>query len=304
MKGYLHPEYVSSLAEFGDPYTLPLSGGWLLKRHIPGLGNSDLMGPYPLFFCHNWQKLHLDIDSIEANLISLALVTDPFGAYDEPYLQRCFKDVILPFKSHFIIKLNASKFHHVSKHHRYYAKKALKNVTITILQSPIQSSLDGWLRLYTVLKKRHRLHGIKAFSKDSFSQQLSIPGVIMFQACYQDELIGAHLWFQHEEVAYSHLAAYSPLGYEMMASYALHWQAIDYFADKVRWLDLGAGAGICRKTSTTDGLNFFKQGWSTETRIAYFCGRIFNPIKYYELVQACGNRSTSYFPAYRAGEFV
>ena len=49
--GYLHPEYVKSLAEFGDPQWVPRSGGWVLRRKIPGSWYHDAMGSYPLFTC-------------------------------------------------------------------------------------------------------------------------------------------------------------------------------------------------------------------------------------------------------------
>jgi lipid II:glycine glycyltransferase (peptidoglycan interpeptide bridge formation enzyme) len=125
--------------------------------------------------------------------------------------------------------------------------------------------------------------------------------MIVLKANYQGDTIGAHLWFQQGEVAYSHLAAFSPIGYELMASYALYWHALEYFADKVRWLDLGAGAGVTSKAN--GGLSQFKRGWSSSQRTVYFCGRIFDHRNYNKIVQAKGIPSTNYFPAYRSGEF-
>src|SRR5947207_1456153 len=78
--------------------------------------------------------------------------------------------------------------------------------------------------------------------------------------------------------------------------------AIEHFAASGhRWLDLGAGAGIGGPAS--DGLARFKQGWSTGTRTVFFCGRIFDSAKYREIVEARRVPETSYFPAYRRGEF-
>jgi hypothetical protein len=85
-----------------------------------------------------------------------------------------------------------------------------------------------------------------------------------------------------------------------MTSYALYWFAIEYFGDKVRWLDLGAGPGV--KGKGKDGLSQFKRGWSTETRTAFFCGRIFDRARYSEIVRAKGVSTTDYFPAYRKNE--
>lgn len=67
-------------------------------------------------------------------------------------------------------------------------------------------------------------------------------------------------------------------------------------------LNLGAGAGL--SGDGTDGLSRFKKGWSTDVRLAYFCGRILQPGLYSELCrQNIAPETTKYFPAYRNGEF-
>ena len=108
MKGYLHPGYAQSLAEFGTPRELPGSRGWILKREIPGFSFHDAMGCYPLFTCQDWSQLHADLEDIGNDLASLLLVTDPFGEYNTTYLNRCFKDAVIPFKDHFIVDLSRS----------------------------------------------------------------------------------------------------------------------------------------------------------------------------------------------------
>jgi hypothetical protein len=110
------------------------------------------------------------------------------------------------------------------------------------------------------------------------------------------------LWFVQGDVGYYHLGAYSPPGYEMRASFALFQFAIEYFSvSGLRWLSIGAGAGV--GSGETDGLTRFKKGWSTGTRTAYFCGRIFDNVKYQEIVSTKDIPATDYFPAYRLGEF-
>jgi hypothetical protein len=77
--------------------------------------------------------------------------------------------------------------------------------------------------------------------------------------------------------------------------------ALRHFCSRqLKWLNLGAGAGTGNSDS---GLTRFKQGWSNGTRTAYFCGRIFAREKYQQLVAEAKARPTSYFPAYRLGEF-
>ena len=82
MTGYLHPEYAGSLSEFGKPQLLPRSGGQLLVRQIPNTDCVDAMGCYPLFCCRDWDQLPEDIEGLREQLVSVALVTDPFGNSD------------------------------------------------------------------------------------------------------------------------------------------------------------------------------------------------------------------------------
>lgn len=300
LAGYMHPGYAESLAEFGTPRELPRCGGWILERQIPGFLYYDAMGCYPLFFCQDWSQLCVDLEDIGDELVSVALVTDPFGVYDRAYLEQCF-DVVIPFKEHFVIDCSQPMNVIVSKNHQYQARKALKEVYVERCREPIQF-LDEWVALYNTLIKRHHLEGIQAFSRVAFAKQLKIPGMVMLRAMHQDVTVGAILSFVQGQVGYAHLTASSEIGYKLGVSYALFWCAIEYLSDKVRWVSIGAGAGIAN--DGTDGLNFFKRGWSTGTRTAYFCGRIFNHKRYAEIVQAMGISATDYFPAYRRGEFT
>lgn len=300
----MHSGYAESQSEFGAPMELPRCGGWVLKRKIAASNSFDAMGCYPLFCCKDWAQLSLDLEDLNknatANLVSLSLVADPFGVYDETYLRHCFKDVVIPFKEHFIVDLQRPLNGIVSAHHRYYARKALNNLIPEECSQPIQFA-DEWASLYANLIDRHSLDGIKAFSRNAFTVQLAIPGTVVLRVIHQGITVGAHIWYVQGDVAYSHLAALSETGYTLMASYALYLYALKYFADKVRWLDLGAGAGSSNDGG--DGLSQFKRGWSNGTRTAYFCGRIFNHKIYEEHVKAKSISSTDYFPAYRKGEF-
>ena len=296
--GYDHPFYAASLSEFGVPHALPESGGHVLVRRVPDTTYRDAKGPYPLFACRDWSRLPEDLETIGEDLVSLALVPDPFGDYNEKLLRRCF-DVVRPFKEHFVANLEVPRDSMVSKHHRYYARKTFEEVRVEECEEPPRF-LEEWTGLYANLADRHGLGGIHAFSRESFAGQLEVPGMVMFRAVAGGETVGMHLWYVSGEVAYSHLAASSERGYELMAAYALHWFAIEHFAGRLASLDLGAGAGIGEDSG---GLSRFKKGWSTGTRTAYFCGRIFDHEKYMKLSLENGAEKTGYFPAYRAGEF-
>lgn len=300
MNGYAHQNYATSLTEFGDVYELSRSGGWILKRKIPGFPYYDAMGCYPLFSCQDWSLISCDLDAIAKEVVTLSLVADPFGNYTHSFLQKCF-DRVIRFKEHFVVDLNLPVKDVVTKHHRYYARKSLQDVTVECTTEPVQFT-DEWVQLYGHLIRKYHLRGIKSFSPKAFAMQLSVPGIVMFRAFAGDVLVGAHLWYSQGEVAYSHLSALSPEGYEVMASYALYWSALDYFAGKVRWLDLGGTAGL--RVDNASGLDNFKKGWSSGTKTAYFCGRIFDHAHYKDITASKGINNTEYFPAYRTGEFV
>ena len=299
--GYLHPGYAESLAEFGTPRVLPRCQGWILERHIPGVSDRDAMGCYPLFACQDWSLLHLDLEAIGSDLVSLALVTDPFGEYDEAYLHRCFGDVVIPFKAHFVVDLSGPIDEIGGRRRRKHARRALRKVQVEVSEAPTQF-VEEWVALYDALIERHDIRGLRAFSRTAFTTQLGIPGMAMFRAVYQGAAVGAQLNFVQGDVVYAHLAAFSSVGYEVGASYALDWATIEYYVDKVRWLDLGGGTGIAK--DATDGLSQYKRGWCTGTRTAYFCGRILDPRTYARMVQTNGVPSTGYFPAYRWSEFA
>jgi len=72
VSGYLHPGYAASLAEFGEPRLLPISGAWVLQRSIGGSPHRDAIGCYPLFGCINWERLSDDLDAIGSDLVALS----------------------------------------------------------------------------------------------------------------------------------------------------------------------------------------------------------------------------------------
>jgi hypothetical protein len=301
VNGYLHSNYANSLIGFGSPRALPRSGAWILERQIQGFPDRDAMGMYPLFCCRNWRNLNEDLDEIKHALVSLALITDPFGDYDEAHLRLCFKDVVSPFKEHFVVDLSRSINSVVTDHHRRNTKKVLQRVCVERCAKPA-GHLDEWFGLYKNLIRRHQITGIAAFSRDAFAKQLDVPGIVAFRARNEAVTVGMLLWYIQGNVGYYHLGAYSEFGYELQASFALFSFAIEYFAaNGLRWLNLGAGAGV--KGDGMDGLSRFKRGWSSDTRTVYLCGRIFNHLRYQEIVRAKGIGITGYFPAYRRGEF-
>lgn len=302
--GYAHERYARALAEFGTPRFLPRSGGWVLERAIAGSHRRDAMGCYPLFACLDWSRLAEDLEELrDSGLVSITLVADPFGAFEAVRSSGAF-DPCRPFKDHLIVDLDRPPESYVSKHHRYYARRAIQGLEVERTERP-ETFVDEWTGLYAALVGRHDLHGIHAFSRCSLEQQLMVPGAVMFRAVQAGEVVAAHVWYQFGEVAYSHLAAQSEAGYAASASYALYWEAIHSFRNSfdrpIRRLDLGGAPGV--DADGSGGLLWFKRGWANATAPTWFVGRIVDPEAYRELVERSGVAANGYFPAYRQGEF-
>lgn len=298
--GYLHPAYAASLAEFGSPRELPLSGGWILERPISGYQDRDAIGCYPLFACQDWRRLHQDLDEIGDDLVCLGLVTDPYGDYDEAYLRFCFGDVMIPFKNHYVVDYKIRKDRPYDIDTRREIRNAFRNLQVEVCPNPHQY-LDEWVRLYDLLIEKYQIRSLRAFSRLSFIRQFEVPGFLMFRAYQQDQTVGIALAYTQGEGAFLHLTGMSQAGYKLGASYALYSFAIEYLAGSARWLDLGGTPGVAE--GQQDGLKYFKMHWATGTRMTYFCGRIFNRQRYTAIAQSTGTVGASYFPSYRQGEF-
>jgi len=299
MMGYAHRRYAHALSCFGTPIELTSCRGWLLKRAIPRSNRFDAIGPYPIFACRDWTQVGADLKSLwNEDLVSVALVCDPFGDYSLSDLHDWF-DCVAPFKRHFVIDLRLLGSGTFSRHHRYYARKAARIVSVEVCAEPPKHEAE-FSSLYEQLVRRKELDGISAFSRWSLQQQLNVPGMILFRATYRGELAGMHICLEGADRAYSHLTAINDLGRRSGASYALYAAAIEYFRSRVRWFSLGGSAGVVEQA---DGLSFFKRGWSNETRMAYFCGKISDERQYAKLVDERNLKGWGFFPAYRNGEF-
>jgi hypothetical protein len=237
------------------------------------------------------------------DLVSIAMVPDPFGDYDAGLLRHCFPDVMIPFKEHYVVDLGVEPERFVSRHHQRNAAKALRCVAVERCAAPVDYA-DEWIGLYADLVTRHRITGVPAFSRIALAGQLQVHGLESFRATADGAVVGMVHWMVANKVAYYHLAAFNEAGYRLKASFALFWVAFEHFhKNGVRWLSLGAGPGV-RSTRETElgGLCRFKRGWSTGTRTAYFCGRILNREAYASLAGRTRGRG-DYFPIYRNDEF-
>ena len=294
--GYAHPRYASSFAEIGEPVRLPASGGWIIRRPVPNTPHHDGMGVYPLFVCQDWSALGRDLDELGSDTVSVCVVTDPFGSYDEATLHAAFPDLCTSYKEHFVCTLRGRAAVEPASQHRRLIRKSEKRVDVVECTDPSQY-LDEWISYYETLSMRHGITGIAAFSREAFRWQLSTPGIVAVRAMCGAEGVGMVLWYAQGSVAYYHLAAYSERGYEASASYAAFAYSFDLLRGRgVELVGLGAGSGV--RSDTSDGLTRFKRGWADSTRSAFLCGRILNRQVYGRLSGATHVES-GYFPAYR-----
>jgi hypothetical protein len=300
INGYLHPEYAASLSQFGAPIEFPNSRGWALLRQIEGFPYRDANGCYPFFSCEDWSGLGDDLHDLSQEAICFSMVTDPFGDFDPEKMREIFKDVFIPFKKHYVVDPNLPQEEIGGRRRRKHARRALKDVEIEIIQNPV-GFIDEWISLYDVLIKKHQIKGLRAFSRESFLKQLGVPGTVVMRAAYQGATVGAQICYLQGDVAHIHLGAMSEKGYELEATYALDWTAFEYYRGKARWVNLGGGVG--NSDGEEDGLSQYKLAWASDTRMTYFCGRIFDHGKYEEIIKGKAVKPTHYFPAYRQGEY-
>jgi hypothetical protein len=302
LTGYVHPDYAKSLAAYGTPRELRRCGGWVLERQIPNTPYRDAMGCYPLFACQDWSGLKADLDDLASDLVSICLVPDPFGEHTETHLRDCFPDRMIVFKQHYILDTHCPIREAVSKSTQRNARAALRHIDVELCPHPSRY-LDDWIRLYECLIQRHSLRGLHRFSPEIFSEQMQIPGLLMFRAFRGQDTVGMMSWFIQGEAAYSHLTCADTVGYRLRAIYALYWSAIQHLAGLVRWIDFGGPVGSHH--DNRNGLAEFKRQWSSGARPAYLCGRIFDHARYDEIVRSRGIAQTDdYFPAYRSGELI
>ena len=298
--GYLHPSYAFSFDDRATPRELPGCRAWILERGIPGSHLRDAAGCYPLFCCGDWTRLPQDLAGLATQLVSFTLVTDPFGRFNLSDLQRTF-DLVRPYKQHYVRDLANDSRVVAPRRHRRNTAHAARALTLSRVDEP-GAFADEWVSLYRQLVERHGLIGLPAFSRRSLEGQLTVPGLRMFSATADGRVVGLHLWYVQDDVAYGHLGATSALGYELMASYALYAFAVDQLRAEVRWLALGGVAGDA-DNDEADGLSRFKRGWATGTRQVYLCGKVLQPDAYRRLAGEAP-ADVEYFPAYRRDDMV
>lgn len=294
---YRSPSFASATADECDLVWLPRSGGSLVSRPLPGgATGTDLRGPYPLFDCAEWGALAEDLAVLDRDHVSAVVVTDPLTCPAEVELRRAFPALVRPFKRHLLVD-TTRPLAPLPTGHRRNLRRGRAAVEIDLTMQPDGGWQRDWPRLYVELVDRHEIRGPAAFDARSLRAQLEVPGALLARATCAEETVALQVWYRDGDRAYYHLGATSEVGYAVGASFVLFDAVIDHLTDAVRWIDLGAGAGL--HDAAGDGLVRFKRGWANDERLAFLCGRIGQPARYRTLT-GDGTVETSFFPAYRA----
>jgi hypothetical protein len=292
--GLIHPynseAYARAFDGLAHPITLTRVGTSVLKRPILGTARHDVAGCYPLTVLPDLTGADADFAALrERGFVSLVLVADAFFSVPPDALRACF-DLVRPFKSHFLHDYGRPFAY--GRHHRYEVKRARADCEVR--PTSLAQQLPQWDTLYEQLCVRHGISGLHRFSPRYFERLAALPAVHALAAWHDDELLGMHLFVEHEGVAYSHLAAFSEHGYRLRAGYALNDAAIGHFRGR-RLIDFGGGAGPA--DNAADGLTIFKRGFANRSEVFQLCGKILDGEAYAQL--AAGAPAGGYFPAYR-----
>lgn len=302
--GYRSAAYAAALAGIGRARALGETGGWVLERTIPNCDHTDLMGPYPLFSCADWEALGPAVSALKRDdsartepvlgPISLTLVTDPFCPLDEGRLAAIF-DICRPLGHHHLIDLTRPIA--PSKHHR---KKLRRAGPARIEAGPADPGLGpAFAALYAGLAEKKGIRDLRRFDSESLSAQVAVPGAHLVTAWEGGALIGADLYYLQDGVAHAHLSAYATRGYALSVSYPMIAAAHEHFAPQADWINLG---GVPAGEAPGGGIGHFKRGWTEITRPTHLCGAVLDRPAY-DRLSAERAPGTEWFPTYRAGEF-
>lgn len=295
---YANAAYWESCSHLGQ--LVEVRGTRWLRRPIEGseAGDFDLCGAYPLWTCSTPADLPAAFEGLGAFGVCAVAVVDPLlAAARGADLGRAFSELWMPFKRHYLVDLRADFEAARSKHHRQAVRRAAKRVSIERAARPSEHAGE-WIGLYGHLRERLGFHGAPAdFSDRDLAAQLALPGASYWRALVEGECVAAAVWLEAGDVTAYHLSAASPAARSTEAPYGLMDAALRDAAERgLGTATLGGAAGL--EDDPSDGLAYFKSGWSTDQAPAFLGGRVLQPERYARL---CAGRETStFFPAYRA----
>ena len=285
--------YANTLGHVGRPIHVPAWQTYVIAREWRDRA-VDAMGAYPVACLSSECDLDRGLEYLrDAGMVSITLVVDSLVGPSIRQFQDAFS-IARRFKMHYLVDERSGPYQ-PSRHHTNELRRAVKR-GVDVRVVPLREILDLWATLYGDLISRHSIAGVQRFSRASFEALSVCEGLCTVAAFIGDELVSCHLWIQHENIVWSHLAATSELGYASSAAYAVYDYSIRFFSGRL--INLGGAAGV--DDAQTDGLARFKAGFSNRQHDAYLCGAVLDAGKYQALCAERELPAGEYFPAYRA----
>ncbi len=293
--GYQHPGYARSFSGNAQIKRLEHSGGWLLRRPVNNQGIEDLCNAYPMFVGDNVTALAVDLAAMDhTQVASIILRSDPFDDYSITGGLPGF-DIVRPFKHHYIASLERPWRSFVRKSSRKVAARVRQQFEFSCVPQPSTRAHTLWQLHQLMLEKQGANKAL--WTSEIIAAQLVLPGVTVFEVSDTTQTHAIACFMAVADRVYAHLLGVTEEGRAQNIIHGIYAYALDYFRDQARYIDFGSNAGLA--DDPEDGLSCFKQGWCSETRTSYLCGKILNPSLYTELCYQHGVSSATFFPAYR-----
>jgi Acetyltransferase (GNAT) domain len=286
---YSDPAYA---AAFGcETLAVPEWGTPVLVRPIAGTSDFDACGCYPLAVLEARADIRGGLARLRrAGAVSVVLVPDPLHGPPEETLRHGLP-LYRPYKTHFLFDRSLPR-RQFPLNHRKNIERAWQSCEI--VQISFAAILQDWIVLYRDVVRRQQIRGIANFSDGYFAALASLPQLTALVALRAGKLAAASVWMCSNRVAYYHLGASSPEGYEMRASFGLIAAAIDRFP-KFELIHLGGSPGM-GADDANEGLRRFKRGFANREVMAYLGGAVLDQVRYDRLAAKI---PTTFFPAYR-----
>ena len=309
---YGRAAYVGSLSPEGSE-VVPLWGGHVLLRPLPGAVGVDAAGAYPLAGFDPGADLRAGLQALASRgAVALAAVPDPLYGPDEAELRRQ-ADVYRRLKTHYLLDRDAGPFA-PTRHHRQEIRRADRRCTVEAVG--LGAVMPDWLDLYARLSDRRGIGPAARLPEAHFEWLARDPQAVTLVARVDGSAAAISIWLSDGEVAHNHLGASSNAGYRVGASYALYAAAIDRFAGH-RALDFGGMPGLV--DDPAHGLARFKRGFANAERSTVLAGFVLDRARYDravaqaaegqvaegqvaegEAAEAQAAPVADFFPAYRA----
>lgn len=292
--------YCRCLEDFGSPFLLDDSSGYLLRRDVTGSTLADLVFPYPMFTVEDEGLLLRSLQGGRAaGMISATIISDPLSDFT-PSADSW--DLSVRWKTHLIVDNSKPSANAMSTKVLYYSRRASERFgfEVSFSREDRMSLIDDWLSLWGMLVERHGLQGLKALSVQYFRRLFELDEVFLAVLRNETGVHSIHIWIIDGDRAYSHLHASDAKAYECSANYLL------YSEELLRLPEIGCRRCLLGSASGTggdDGLFRFKKQFSNSTSENHLLGLVIDRKTYGDLTGS-PTHDGGYFPSYRHGELL